>query len=737
MRRNPWLRFFLSYLSVFLLLSASLSVTFLAVIGQNAGREAKNANQVYAQNVVKTFDSWLANIEQTVIRETSTNIQLQNFFNADLTDETYSHYLLYSRLRELFLTVSGIDSFYLYRTSDDRVLSDSHMTTLEDFKDNAFIKQFMANPGQSAWFPPRAYPQPSGITSQPVVSLTKGVPFGTASQGVIVINIPLYSLQDMLASISASDIHYAYLTAAQGDLFIAGEKREGDDLAAAASETTGWVLHSGLKNSKVGGLLSLLTNSWILVAVLIVLAGLALLFIVFRRNHRPIEAISNRIQHYIMKDQHALQGDQFAFIESAVERLIQESQLHEEQAAKEWRLKKRYLFRDLITGTQYIGQTEWKQELSKLGLPLDNHSYLAILIEMDHYAAFEEAYTEHDRLLLKFALQSVVQELADQYSFAVWIDWLSRDRLCNLVFLDEQERDTLPDTLRMCEELRAWVEQYLKFTVTVGFGDTVQNLSSIPQSYEAAMQMLDVKASAGHNRVITHETIADKPAYAIYDQLASIRTLSHHFRTGSREWETVYRAVFTSLKTGFPTRKMIVELADYLLHQFTDELSGLSGDATAAWGALLPRLHDSVNSFSTVEELEERLYRDLNSFFGEITQQREKHPQFHNLELFREYIEARLSDSNLSLNQISEHFELSPQHFSALFKELQGEKFVDYLIRVRMQKARVLLGSSNDSVQDIALQVGYTHSFSFIRVFKRITGFTPGEFRKNGDEEPL
>lgn len=725
----------MSYLSVFLFLSASLSVTFLVVIGQNAGREAKNANQVYAQNVVKTFDSWLANMEQTVIRETFTNIQLQNFFNGDQTDETYSHYLLYSRLRELLMTINGVDSFYLYRASDQRVLSDSHMMTLAEFKDNAYIHQFLENPQQSAWSSPRAYPQPSGTASQQVVSLIKGIPFGTASQGLIVINIPLYSLQDMLASISASDIHYAYLTAAEKDLFVAGEKPEQrKDVTRVESDLTGWELHSGLKDGKVGSLLSLITNSWLMIAMLIVLAGLALLFIVFRRNQKPIEAISNRIQHYIMKDQHALQGDQFAFIESAVERLIQESQLHEEQAAKDWRLKKRYLFRDLIMGTQYISQGDWQQELAKLGLPLDHRSYLVILTEMDHYAAFEGTYNEHDRLLLKFALQSVVQELADQHSFAVWIDWLSDNRLCNLVFLDERERDTLPDTLTMCEELRAWVEQYLKFTVTVGFGDTVQNLSSIPQSYEAAMQMLDVKASVGHNRVITHETIADKPAYAIYDQLASIRMLAHHFRTGSREWEAIYHAVFTSLKAGFPTRKMIVELADYLLHQLSGELSGISGDASAAWNALLPRLQHSVSSFSTVDELEERLHRELSSLFSEIIQQREKHPQFHNLELFREYIDDRLADPNLSLNQISEHFQLTPQHFSALFKELQGEKFVDYLIRVRMQKARLLLATSNESVQDIALQVGYTHSFSFIRVFKRITGFTPGEFRKNGDE---
>jgi len=46
-----------------------------------------------------------------------------------------------------------------------------------------------------------------------------------------------------------------------------------------------------------------------------------------------------------------------------------------------------------------------------------------------------------------------------------------------------------------------------------------------------------------------------------------------------------------------------------------------------------------------------------------------------------------------------------------------------------MQKARALLSSSNDNIETIAEAVGYSDAFSFSKVFKRITGVPPRDFR--------
>lgn len=94
------------------------------------------------------------------------------------------------------------------------------------------------------------------------------------------------------------------------------------------------------------------------------------------------------------------------------------------------------------------------------------------------------------------------------------------------------------------------------------------------------------------------------------------------------------------------------------------------------------------------------------------------------------YLLANFSNPDLSLHYLSEKFELSSRMLSKLFKEETGERFVDYLIRIRLDEAKRLLVDSSDSVQSIAERAGYLQVISFIRAFKKREGLTPGEYRK-------
>lgn len=99
------------------------------------------------------------------------------------------------------------------------------------------------------------------------------------------------------------------------------------------------------------------------------------------------------------------------------------------------------------------------------------------------------------------------------------------------------------------------------------------------------------------------------------------------------------------------------------------------------------------------------------------------------------YIETHYFDSDLSLNRISDHFEMNPRYLSKLFKEEFGEKFIDYLLRIRLEEAQRLLLKTDLSVQHIAERVGYVHVISFHRAFKNALGIPPGDFRKNRGEK--
>lgn len=94
----------------------------------------------------------------------------------------------------------------------------------------------------------------------------------------------------------------------------------------------------------------------------------------------------------------------------------------------------------------------------------------------------------------------------------------------------------------------------------------------------------------------------------------------------------------------------------------------------------------------------------------------------------KEYIDSNYH-RDISLDDLSRILNLSPYYFSKLFKEETGENFVEFLTRIRLDKAKELLKSPDISMKEICAQVGYSDPNYFSRIFKKVTGQTPTEYR--------
>jgi AraC-like DNA-binding protein len=87
------------------------------------------------------------------------------------------------------------------------------------------------------------------------------------------------------------------------------------------------------------------------------------------------------------------------------------------------------------------------------------------------------------------------------------------------------------------------------------------------------------------------------------------------------------------------------------------------------------------------------------------------------------------SDEGLSLTKVAKSVHISPNYLSERFKEVTGINFVDYIARTRTEKARELLENSNLRISEIAFAVGFQSLSQFNRVFKKLSGKSPTQFR--------
>lgn len=102
--------------------------------------------------------------------------------------------------------------------------------------------------------------------------------------------------------------------------------------------------------------------------------------------------------------------------------------------------------------------------------------------------------------------------------------------------------------------------------------------------------------------------------------------------------------------------------------------------------------------------------------------------QYNKISKIAEYINANFS-SKLTLNTLSDKFNFSTYYLSRSFKEVIGLSFIEYLNLTRIAESKNLIKSSNLSMTEIALEVGFDSSTYFTKVFKSIVGITPLKYK--------
>ena len=94
----------------------------------------------------------------------------------------------------------------------------------------------------------------------------------------------------------------------------------------------------------------------------------------------------------------------------------------------------------------------------------------------------------------------------------------------------------------------------------------------------------------------------------------------------------------------------------------------------------------------------------------------------------RKFIEEH-SDEELSLRRVAKAVNIHPNYFSEKFKQVTGMNFVEYVAHTRFKEACRLLNDGELKISDIAFAAGFQSLSQFNRVFKRLSGKSPTQYR--------
>lgn len=344
------------------------------------------------------------------------------------------------------------------------------------------------------------------------------------------------------------------------------------------------------------------------------------------------------------------------------------------------------------------------------------------LAEIDDVNWKLNAYPKERRAAI---IRGIHRDLADQCKahrlFPVQVD----DH--RIAMLYRENEHNARDYQSAFESMVSGIDAKFPVTVTIVTGERVANAEHIPFSYRSAFDALTLKMFVGKNRVIASgaqhhglvkegrnvnevlgELFAAMSGYALVRIDDCLQTLF-----------AVARGLGEKLQVYHFSLHVIAALEQYLLAR--------GEDLYALLGIEFSNL-DVLYKFETIADIQSWLRRRL----FEISEKLHLKQMGRNGKLVEEmmkYVEEHIADS-FTLKDVARSFSFSPNYLGHLFKKDTGENFSDYVLRVRMDKARELLRDPKRKIYEVASEVGYKNFTVFNRHFRKSFGLSPSDYRK-------
>ncbi len=409
-------------------------------------------------------------------------------------------------------------------------------------------------------------------------------------------------------------------------------------------------------------------------------------------------------------------------------KLREDSILLQQKLIKSLPLLKDDYFRYLVSTPVEHDLSEFEDRFRFLEIGLDVKNFAVLLIELDHYRELFERNNIKEVELYKFAVANMAQELMDAcYNCETFR--VDDNRIVLLINYrnDLSLNENKTRISDVAERIRESVEKHLDITVTLGIGGLYEDIKDIYYSFMEAKEAITYRIVLGHNRVICAQDIRINHHQSFHYPIQLENEILSYIKIG------VYKQIPDCLDKFIESLINQKDISPFYIKKILRNFVGLISRMTLE----LPentemshiRNHDFIAEFEKYKTVDE-IRSWLNKILCEIAQtvgNMKKSQLEKDIDKAKLYIHQHFNE-DISLQTVSEHVCLSPTYFSAVFKELVGETFIEYLIKARVEKAKELLATGQYKIYEIANRVGYEDRRYFSEVFKKHTGLNPAEY---------
>ncbi|RDU24099.1 response regulator transcription factor [Anaerosacchariphilus polymeriproducens] len=442
----------------------------------------------------------------------------------------------------------------------------------------------------------------------------------------------------------------------------------------------------------------------------------------FEYAHR---ALSMGVEHYLLKpiDKEELEKSLKRIvekIESFKQKEFVEKQLKEEIYTRRKTMKKHFL----TSIIKYDGQAvdELKEEYQN---NFNSGCFQAIFAKVDFPI---QGIGELNGLLpmIEAVIDGILKTSGYEY-----INNTMKSGIVSVINFDISEKKHVEEMYnRFQDQLMYEMNKFHLFSITIGVGETVSSISSVKTTVNGAIEAVKCRIKKGVNRIIYNEQLAYNKVY-IRDILNESEKLKIENFMEIMDFSALHtfmeEKIILLRQTPFYSPVSVFDFFETIEHQIVKALIKINADEK-----LIERIQQQFEAAMDMCLKEESLNRKCQSIISDCIDQLiqdKKNKSQLPVRIAKQYIQENYK-KQLMLEDVAEATNLSPAYLSTIFKKELGISFTDYMISCRIEMAKELLKTTDESIAVIAEQVGYVDYRYFSKIFLKVVGLKPSVYRK-------
>ena len=736
--------------------------------------EINNSNKLLLKKMQQKMDSLLTDA-QRLSEEISLNSRVNALLINDKDLDDLSSYDLFQTLNSLGtykIPGSSVDDFFIYFKHMDLVLS-SYSNKNSRFHYDTYLNR--SGVTFEAWY---------GMISQSYKgSFITSMNFSTLEKGkksiVMVRTVPLLSRSGRYANIvisldeskfmgDAADIEALnqglvaiiddknkIITSSSGDFDLTGlryDDLEGADgfthtkidgrkavISYTNSQVTDWKYVAVVPNEVFWKKAQYIKRLTLVGIVLCLCIGGVLVCVSLRKNYNPVSELVKLLEksqgmNFSKKD------NEYMFIHQMVHQIQSDKNKVDAILKQQNKEIKSELLTRLIKG-KTGGNLPVQDALALSDIHFTTEDFAVMIFYIEDYAEVfsgelpirEDASSLEKFKMVQFIMTNVIEEMIGQKNNLGFMTDIDDILVCLVNFGPGGAEHAKEELSRVGNESQEFMGKHFRIQFKVAISSAHKTLMGIPEAYSEALQVLEYKKVLGIEDFNHYQDIIEMPKGDYYYPLEVEQQLINYIKVGDLEHsQIILNDIF---KKNFESSILSVKVARCLMFDLVSTMIKTMNEASyAGYNDLMESLNpiETLIGCENINDMRREMIYILDGFCKHIQAKEKSRNKGTDLQLVNnvmEYVQNGYSDPNLSVTTIAEHFRVHVVHLSRAFKEHFGESLSDHINSVRIHKAKELLNKL-DNLEDVSKAAGYSNIRTFMRVFKKLEGITPGKYKR-------